>query len=112
MSKPKQSIYRVIFIDQDSIYEIYASKIYESDIFGFIEVEDFIFGKNLALVVDPAEERLKMEFADVKRSYIPMQSVIRIDEVEREGTSKVKELKQGKTNISMLPGINLKKPDK
>jgi len=34
-------------------------------------------------------ERLKNEFSGVKRSYIPLQAIIRIDEVDKEGSGKV-----------------------
>ena len=55
----------------------------------FIEIEEMLFGERSQLLVDPSEEKLKTEFAGVKRSYIPLQSVIRIDEVEKEGAVKV-----------------------
>ena len=41
------------------------------------------------MVVDPSEEKIKTEFEGVKRTYIPMHSVLRIDEVDKEGVSKV-----------------------
>ena len=44
------------------------------------------------MIVDPAEEKLKNEFSGVKRSFIPMQSVVRIDEVEKEGAGKITEV--------------------
>ena len=88
-------IYKVIFYNQNQVYEIYARAIYQSDMYGFIEVEEFVFGERTQLVVDPGEEKLKSEFAGVKRSYIPMHSVVRIDEVEKEGATKVTELKGG-----------------
>jgi len=110
----KRSIYRLNFISQDKAYEIYARKICESEMFGFLEVEEFIFGEKSSLVVDPSEERLKMEFTGVIRSYIPLHSITRIDEVEKEGISKVKGTNSDvKTNISMFPGVNIpKKEDK
>ena len=40
-------------------------------------------------MVDPAEEKLKSEFEGVRRTYIPLQAVIRIDEVEREGPNRI-----------------------
>jgi hypothetical protein len=88
MSANRQ-IYRVIFLNQGQIYEIYAASIYQSDLYGFIEVEEFLFGERVQMVVDPSEERLKSEFAGVQRSFIPMHAVIRIDEVEKEGVAKV-----------------------
>ena len=91
----KEPIYKVIFYNQNQVYEVYARAIYQSEMYGFIEVEEFVFGERSQLLVDPSEERLKTEFASVKRSYIPMHSIIRIDEVEKEGAVKVTELKAG-----------------
>ena len=56
--------------------------------FGFVEVEELIFGERSAVVVDPAEERIKAEFDGVKRTYLPMHSILRIDEVRKPGVSK------------------------
>jgi hypothetical protein len=84
-----RKIYRISFYNQGNIYELHAREIHQSNMYAFVEVEDIIFGERSAIVVDPSEERLKSEFADVKRSYIPLQSVIRIDEVAREGANKI-----------------------
>lgn len=92
---PKEPIYKVVFYNQNQVFEVYARAIYQSEMYGFVEVEDFVFGERSQLLVDPSEERLKNEFAQVKRSYIPMHSIIRIDEVEKEGTVKVTEVKTG-----------------
>jgi hypothetical protein len=54
------------------------------------------------MIVDPAEEKLKSEFANVARSYIPMQAIIRIDEVEKEGEVKVTDIKAG-DKIALFP---------
>lgn len=91
----KNPIYKVIFYNQNQVYEVYARAIYQSEMYGFIEVEEFVFGERSQLLVDPSEEKLKSEFAAVKRSYIPLHSIIRIDEVEKEGAVKVSELKPG-----------------
>lgn len=99
----KKMLYRITFSNQDAIYEIYARKVSESEMFGFLEVEDFVFGENSPLVVDPSEERLKLEFANIKRTYIPMHSVFRIDEVIKQGTAKVREATGSDSKISMFP---------
>ena len=83
--------YKITFINQGEIYELYAKQVYQPDLYGFVVIEEIVFGEKTNLVVDPSEERLKSEFAQVKRSYIPMHAVLRIDEVEKEGVSKVKE---------------------
>ncbi|WMP17025.1 DUF1820 family protein [Thiothrix lacustris] len=90
-----RSIYRISFVNQDKIYEIFARQVYESDLYGFVVVEEIVFGTQSALVIDPAEERLKTEFEAVKRSFIPIHSVIRIDEVEHPGVSKIHSLEAG-----------------
>lgn len=94
-------VYKVIFLNQGQVYELFACAIYQSEMYGFIEIEEFVFGERSQLLVDPAEERLKNEFAGVKRSYIPMHSIIRIDEVEKEGAAKISEFKGEK--IAQFP---------
>ncbi|WP_027858860.1 DUF1820 family protein [Marinobacterium jannaschii] len=86
-------IYRVMFVNQDQAYELYVKHVYQSDMWGFLELEEFVFGNRSELLVDPGEEKLKAQFAGVKRSYIPMQAVIRIDEVEQEGVAKMSDAK-------------------
>ena len=100
----KKTIFKITFSNQEAIYEIYALSIKESEIFGFLEVEELIFGEQSSLVVDPAEERLKIEFNNVKRTFIPMQSIHRIDEVTKQGTAKIKDNPGYGSKISPFPG--------
>ncbi|MFT7388561.1 MAG: hypothetical protein ACI8VC_001816 [Candidatus Endobugula sp.] len=102
MSEPTTSIFKVIFYNEGEVFEIYTRYIYQSDMFGFIELEELLFGERTQVIVDPSEEKLKGEFSGVKRSYIPMQSIIRIDEVEKEGPVKVSDIK-GAGNVSQFP---------
>ena len=98
---PAQPVYKVIFQNGSQVFELFARQIYQSDMWGFIEVEEFVFGERSQIVVDPGEEKLKNEFNGVKRSYIPMQAVIRIDEVDKEGSSKVSDAGSG--NVASFP---------
>ncbi len=84
-----QHIYRVLFQNQGQIYEVYARNIYQSELYGFVEIEDYTFSNKSQVVIDPSEERLRSEFEGVKRSFVPMHAVIRIDEVEKEGVAKI-----------------------
>ena len=79
-------IYKIMFLNQGEMYEIYARQVYQSDLWGFLEAEEFVFGERSQMIVDPAEEKLKTEFASVKRSFIPLHAVVRIDEVEKDTT--------------------------
>jgi len=108
----KKPIFRISFVQEDVLYEVYARKICDSDLFGFVEAEDFVFGSHTSLVVDPSEEKLKMEFADIKRIFIPMQSIIRIDEVYKEGVAKITEVKHHAAgNVSVFPRSSYSKRD-
>ena len=82
-------IFKVMFVLQGKVYEVYARKVTHGGLFGFIEVEDFVFGERSSVVVDPGEERIKSEFEGVKRSYLPLHCVLRIDEVKKQGVSKI-----------------------
>lgn len=95
-------IFKVVFANQGKVYEIYARKVSHGAIFGFIEVEELVFGERSAVVVDPSEERIKAEFEGVKRTYLPMHSVLRIDEVRKQGVSKVSAL-EGGSNVTAFP---------
>jgi hypothetical protein len=96
-----RKLYKVIFMNQGQVYEIYAQSVGQGSLFGFIEVEELVFGERTTVVVDPSEERLKDEFDAVKRTYLPMHSIIRIDEVEKPGVSKVSSVEGG--NVSPFP---------
>ena len=85
----KKGIYKVVFVQLGEIYEVYAEAIYQSDMYGFIEVEEYIFDQNSQIVVDTSEEKLKNEFKGVQRSYIPINCIMRIDEVDKKGTAKI-----------------------
>lgn len=101
---PSSPVYKVIFQNGNQVVEIFARQIYQSDMWGFIEVEELLFGERSQILVDPAEEKLKNEFGGVQRSYIPLHSVIRIDEVAKEGVAKISDVKPGEnTNVTSFP---------
>ena len=101
MSKSENPIFKVIFLNQGQVFEMYAKSIYQSDLWGFLEIEEFVFGERTQVVVDPSEEKLKAPFYGVIRSYIPMQSIVRIDEVERLGVATISEAAVG--NVMSFP---------
>jgi hypothetical protein len=96
-------IYKVIFVNQGKVYEVYVRKVSHGTLFGFVEIEELVFGTRSSVVLDPSEERIKAEFAGVKRSYLPLQSIIRIDEVRKQGVAKILDLEAG-ANVTPFPG--------
>src|ERR1700758_5630304 len=88
MSSP-QRLYRVTFLNQGQVYEVYARKVSHGGMMGFVEIEKLVFGEKTTLLVDPSEEKLKTEFANVERTYVPLHSVVRIDQVNKQGQARI-----------------------
>lgn len=98
----EKCIYKIIFYNEGKVYEIFAKQVYQGNLYGFVEVEDILFGEKTSVVVDPSEERLKEEFADTKRTYIPMHSIVRIDEVVKKGTAKITAVSEKGSNVTSI----------
>ena len=97
----KAPLFKVAFMSQGQVYEVYARSVGQGDLFGFIVIEELVFGERSTVVVDPSEEKIKSEFKNVRRTYLPMHSIIRIDEVDKEGTAKISKLEGG--NVAQFP---------
>jgi len=95
-----KTLYKVIFMSQGQVYEIYARNVSHGDLFGFVAVDKLVFGERTTVVVDPSEEKIKTEFENVRRTYLPMHSIVRIDEVDKQGASKVSKIEG---NVTQFP---------
>ena len=95
-----KTLYKVIFMSQGQVYEIYARNVSHGDLCGFVAVEKLIGGERTTVVVDPSEEKIKTEFENVRRTYLPMHSIVRIDEVDKQGASKVSKIEG---NVTQFP---------
>ena len=102
MMSGSERVFKIIFQNQGQVYEIFARSVSHGALLGFVEVEELLLEGSGKLVVDPAEERLRSEFEGVRRTFLPMHAVIRIDEVEKEGVAKISDGKGG-TNIAHFP---------
>lgn len=111
MSKTTR-VYKIIFHNQGKIYELYTRHVGQSTMMGFVEIEGLIFGERSSVVVDPTEEKLQSEFAGVTRAYIPLHSVIRIDEVEKEGSNKIHDSATDVSNVATFPSSHYTPPRK
>ena len=99
----ERKVYKVIFLNQGKVFEIYAGQVAQGSLFGFIEVEQLLFGERSQIIVDSTEESLKTEFAGVKRIFIPMHAVVRIDEVEKEGPGRITDPEGGPGTVKVFP---------
>lgn len=96
-------LFRISFHNQGKVYEIYAKRVYQGELWGFIEISGLSFEETSTVLVDPAVERLRSEFKGVERTLIPIQAVIRVDEVEKEGPARVLDLGEG-GKVTPFPG--------
>ncbi|MGV8961568.1 MAG: DUF1820 family protein [Stenotrophomonas sp.] len=100
MSKP---LYKVTFLNNGKIYELYAGRVGSSHLWGFNEVAELVFDLHNGVLVDPTEERLRDEFGNTKVLHLPMQSIVRIEEVEKKGQSAIRDATTGEKVVTPFP---------
>ena len=96
-------VFRVVFVNNGETYEVYAKSVNQGHLYGFVEVEKILFNNRSGILVDPSEEKLKAEFEGVRRSQIPIHSIIRIDEVDKQGVAKIGEASNSVVTPFPLP---------
>ncbi len=100
MAKP---LYKVTFHNHGKVYELYARKVGSGALWGFTEIADLVFDVHEGLVVDPTEERLRDEFGGTRVLHLPMQSIIRIEEVEKKGQAVIRHAETGEKVVTPFP---------
>jgi len=96
-------VYKIVFQSQGQVIELYARQVGQGTLFGFVEIEDLVFGVRSELVVDPGEEGLRREFGDAKRLFLPLHAVLRIEEVEREGAPRARPTRESEALVRPFP---------
>ncbi len=91
----KETLYRVAFHNRGKVYEIYCTGVSTSALWGFLEVSGMVFDSGDSVVVDPSEERIRDEFADVEVLHVPMHGVIRVEQVRRKGQASIRDRESG-----------------
>jgi hypothetical protein len=90
-----KKLYKVTFLSQGKTLELYARHVGSSALWGFTEVGELVFEQGDGVVVDPTEERLRDEFKDTKMLHLPMQCIVRIEEVEKIGPLSIRDAASG-----------------
>ena len=98
-----KTLYKVTFLNHGRIYELFAEQVGSSALWGFTEVSGLVFDVRDGVLVDPTEERLRDEFADTRVLHLPMQSVIRVEEVARKGQSAIRDATSGEKVVTPFP---------
>jgi hypothetical protein len=100
MSKP---LYKVTFLNHGRVYELYARHVASSALWGFTEVGELVFDVRDGVLVDPTEERLRDEFGNTRVLHLPMQAVVRIEEVARKGAAAIRDAATGEKVVTPFP---------
>ena len=100
MSKP---LYKVTFLNHGRVYELYARHVASSTLWGFTEVAELVFDVRDGVLVDPTEERLRDEFGNTRVLHLPMQSVVRVEEVAKKGAAAIRDAVTGETVVTPFP---------
>ncbi len=98
-----KKLYKVTFFNAGKIYELYARQVGSGALWGFTEISELVFDVNEGLVVDPTEERLRDEFAHTRTLHLPMQSIVRIEEVDRKGQLAIRDAATGERVVTPFP---------
>jgi len=95
-------MFKLVFLNQGKVYELFAERVDSSHLYGFIEASRLVFDTDSRVVVDPTEERLRAEFAETEKLMLPMQSVIRIEQVKKRGKCVIRDRSTGE-KVTPLP---------
>ena len=49
-------IFKIMFVNQGKVYEVYARKVSQGRLFGFIDVEELVFGERSTVVLSTLEK--------------------------------------------------------
>jgi hypothetical protein len=91
----EKRLYKIVFLNGGKVYELFSEGVTTSGLWGFIEVSDLVFDSAEGLVVDPTEEKMRQEFEDARVLHLPIQSVLRVEEVEKRGQCLIRDRKTG-----------------
>jgi hypothetical protein len=90
-----ERLYKIVFLNNGKVYELFSEAVNSSDLWGFLEVTGLVFDAVEGLVVDPTEETMRQEFEDVRVLHLPIQSVLRVEEVDKRGQCLIRDRESG-----------------
>lgn len=96
-------LFKVTFLSGGTVHTLYARRVESGRLWGFVEIADLVFDAHSGLVVDPTEERLRAEFGETQTLHLPMQGVLRIEEVAKKGPSVIRDATAGDAVVTPFP---------
>ncbi|WP_022850062.1 DUF1820 family protein [Limisalsivibrio acetivorans] len=92
----KKKLFKITFVNgEKESMTIHASSVNPSSFLGLIEVSDIVFMDSSDILVTPGDDKIKTEFKNVERTFLPINTIIRIDEVYIEKETPIIRLYNG-----------------
>jgi hypothetical protein len=98
-----KKLFKITFLSQGKSIELYARHVASSALWGFTEVGELVFDPPGEGIVDPTEERLREEFKDTTVLHVPIQAIVRIEEVVRRGPLAIRDATGGDKVVMPFP---------
>lgn len=95
-------MYKIAFLNQGKVYELFCRQVASSNLYGFIEASKLVFETDDSVVIDPTEERMREEFELTEILFLPVHAVIRIEKVSKRGACIIREQTTGE-KVTQLP---------
>lgn len=99
-----RKLYKITFLSQGRTLELYARHVASSALWGFTEVGDIVFDSHgEGVVIDPTEERLREEFGNTRVLHLPIQSIVRVEEVQKRQPPVIRDAANGEKVVTPFP---------
>jgi hypothetical protein len=106
-----KKLFKVTFLSQGKTLELYARHVASSALWGFTEVGDLVFDQQEGVVIDPTEERLREEFGNTRVLHLPIQCIVRVEEVDKREPLVIRDAANGEKVVTPFPMVPpLRKP--
>ena len=101
-----KKLYKITFLSQGRTLELYARRVASSELWGFTEVGDIVFDQQgEGIVIDPTEERLREEFGNTRMLHLPIQSIVRVEEVQKREPLVIRDAASGEKVVTPFPMV-------
>jgi len=99
----QRTLYKISFHNAGRVYELYARHVAASHLWGYTEIGELVWDSGDSVVIDPTEERLRDEFGQTRKLHLPMQAVIRVEEVEHKGQLAIRDASTFERVVTPFP---------
>ena len=98
-----KKLFKVTFLSQGKTLELYARHVASIALLGFTAVGDIVFDLQESVVIDPTEERLREEFGNTQVLHLPIQCIVRVEEVQKRAPLVIRDAANGEKVVTPFP---------